>query len=478
MGYIPELEGAIRPFRPVVDSVKDTRLSLAFEYAEKNREPFLQDFRKLLRQPSISAQGMGIKECARIVKRYMDTAGIRSQILPENGGNPIVFGEVKSKSSNKTLLIYGHYDVQPVEPLDAWDSGPFDAKVDGKKIVSRGAADSKNNVTSCIKATESFLKSTGDVPLNLKFIIEGEEEIGSPHLPRFIDENKERLKADGVVCYDGDFDETGRPKISLGVKGLLYVELLCKKAREDLHSSYAPLVENPAWRLAWALNTMKSPDGKILIKRWYDDVEPFTSAQSRLVRKIPFRGEKLLKEWGLKKFLNATTNRDALKKYLKEPTCTICGFKTGYIGKGSKTVLPGSAMVKIDFRLVYNQNPKKLLEILKGHLHQHGFGDIEVKALGLLEPSRTRPSAPIAIAAAKAAKIAYGRSAVVLPRNPASGPDYLFTKRLGLDSIWTGSGPPSAYSHAHAPNEYTTTNDFLGGIKYIGAIIQEYSRTN
>src|SRR5438445_8306383 len=295
-------------------------LNPALQYVSKNKDRFLQDFRTLLKQPSVSAQKLGIEDCAKIVKKQMDMAGLKAKILPVKNGNPVVYGEVRSKSSSKTLLIYGHYDVQPVEPLEKWVSGPFDAKLSGKKIVSRGAADSKNNVTSCIKATESFLKATGDVPLNLKFLFEGEEEIGSPHLPGFIDENKERLKADSVVCYDGDFDETGRPKISLGVKGLLYVELRCKKAREDLHSSYAPLVDNPAWRLVWALNTMKGPDGRILVKRWYDGVEPFTPAQSKLVGKIPFRGENYLKEWGLKKFFNAKTNKKALKKYLMKLT--------------------------------------------------------------------------------------------------------------------------------------------------------------
>ncbi len=405
----------------------------------------------------------------------MENAGINAKLLPEKNGNPIVYGEVKSKSSPKTLLIYGHYDVQPPEPLEKWVSGPFEAKISGKKIVSRGAADSKNNVTSFIKATESFLKTAGDVPLNLKFIVEGEEEIGSPHLSGFIDENKERLKADSVVCYDGDFDETGRAKICLGVKGLLYVELRCKKAKEDLHSSYAPLAENPAWRLVWALSTMKSPDDKILINGWYDDVQPFSPAQSRLVRKIPFGGQNLLKEWGLKGFLKAKTNKEAFRRYLTEPTCTICGFKTGYFGEGSKTVLPGSAMLKIDFRLVDNQNPRKQFQMLKEHLHTHGFDDIQARALGFLEPSHTKPSAPIAKAAERAAKIAYGSGAIVFPRHPASGPDYVFTKRMGMDSIWTGSGPPSAYSHAHAPNEYTTTDDFLGGIRYIAAIMHSYA---
>jgi acetylornithine deacetylase/succinyl-diaminopimelate desuccinylase-like protein len=455
--------------------VPTTNLNTALEYVSKNKDRFLQDFRTLLKQPSVSAQKIGIEDCARIVRKQMETAGINAKILPEKNGNPVVYGEVKSKSNSKTLLIYGHYDVQPPEPLEKWVSGPFDAKMQGKKIVARGAADSKNNVTSFIKAAESFLKTTGEVPLNLKFIVEGEEEIGSPHLPGFIEENAERLKADSVVCYDGDFDETGRAKISLGVKGLLYVELRCKKAKEDLHSSYAPLAENPAWRLVWAMSTIKSPDDKILIKGWYDDVEPFSPAQSRLLGKIPFRGQNLLKEWGLKNFLKAKTNKEALKRYMTEPTCTICGFKTGYIGEGSKTVLPGSAMLKIDFRLVWNQNPKKQLRLLKEHLHTHGFDDIQVKPFGGLEPSFTKPSAPIAKAAEKAARIAYGNSAVVIPRNPASGPDYVFTKRLGMDSIWTGSGPPSAYSHAHAPNEYTTTDHFLGGIRYIAAIIDSYA---
>ncbi len=453
------------------------KLKPALEYVSKNKSRFLQDFRTLLKQPSISAQKLGIEDCARIVKKQMDLAGIAAKILPVKNGNPVVYGQVKSKSGSKTLLLYGHYDVQPPEPLEKWVAGPFDAKMSGRKIISRGAADSKNNVISFIKATESFLKTSGDVPLNLKFIVEGEEEIGSPHLPSFVEDNAERLKADSVVCYDGDLAEPGRAKFELGVKGLLYVELRCKKAREDLHSSYAPLAENPAWRLVWAMSTIKGPDDRILVKGWYDDVEPFSAAQSRLMSKIQFDGQGLLREWGLKSFPRARTMRDAFKRYMTEPTCTICGFKAGYIGVGSKTVLPGSAMLKIDFRLVNDQNPRKLLKLLKDHLHQHGFDDIQVKPLGLVEPSTTRPSAPIAKAADRAARIVFGRAPVVLPRNPASGPDYLFTKRLGMDSIWTGSGPPSAYSHAHAPNEYTTVDNFLNGVRYIASIMDCYATT-
>lgn len=454
----------------------NTQLKGALDYVSKNRDRFLQDFRTVLKQPSVSAIGEGVEDCAKIVRKQMEAAGIKAKILPVKNGNPVVYGEAKSKSSSKTLLLYGHYDVQPVEPLEKWVSGPFDAKMSGRKIVSRGAADSKNNVVSFIKATESFLKATGDVPLNLKFIVEGEEEIGSPHLPGFVDENAEPLKADSVVCYDGDMATDGRSKFELGVKGLLYVELRCKKAKEDLHSSYAPLAENPAWRLVWAMNTIKGPDDRILVKGWYGDVVPFSAAQSRLMAKIPFDGSGLLKEWGVKSFPRAKTQRDAFKHYMTEPTCTICGFKTGYVGPGSKTVLPGSAMLKIDFRLVNDQNPRKQLKLLKEHLHSHGFDDIQVKALGLVEPSTTKPSAPIAKAADKAGKMVYGRAPVVMPRNPASGPDYLFTKHLGLDSIWTGSGPPSAYSHAHAPNEWTTVDNFLNGIRYIASIIDCYAQ--
>jgi acetylornithine deacetylase/succinyl-diaminopimelate desuccinylase-like protein len=454
------------------------RLNSTLAYVAKNKDRFLQDFRTLLKQPSVSAQKMGVEDCAKIVRKQMETAGIKSKILPVKNGNPVIYGEARSKSSSKTLLLYGHYDVQPVEPLEKWASGPFDAKMSGRKIVSRGAADSKNNVISFIKATESFLKAAGDVPLNLKFIVEGEEEIGSPHLPGFVDENAELLKADSVVCYDGDMAEGGRAKFELGVKGLLYVELRCRKAREDLHSSYAPLAENPAWRLVWAMSTIKSPEDRILIKGWYDDVVPFSAAQMKLMNRIPFNGSGLLKEWGVKSFLQAKTNRDAFKRYMTEPTCTICGFKTGYIGEGSKTVLPGSAMLKIDFRLVNNMNPRKQLKLLKEHLHSHGFDDIQVRALGLVEPSTTKPSAPVARAAEKAGRMVYGKTPVVMPRNPASGPDYLFTKHLGLDSIWTGSGPPSAYSHAHAPNEWTTVENFVNGIRYIATIMDCYANTN
>ena len=450
-------------------------LKPALEHISRNKDRFLQDFRTLLKQPSVSAQKIGIEDCARIVRKQMDVAGIDSRILPVENGSPVVFGQVKSKSSSKTLLIYGHYDVQPPEPLEKWVSGPFDAKMTGTKIVSRGAADSKNNVVSFIKATESFLKSSGDVPLNLKFVVEGEEEIGSPHLAVFVDDNAERLKADSVVCYDGDLAESGRAKFELGVKGLLYVELRCKKAKEDLHSSYAPLAENPAWRLVWAMSTIKGPDEKILVKGWYDDVEPFSAGQSRLMNRIQWDGKGLLKEWGVKSFPRAKSVREAFRHYMTEPTCTICGFKTGYIGEGSKTVLPGSSMLKIDFRLVNSMNPRKQLKLLKEHLHKHGFDDVQVKALGLVEPSTTRPSAPIAKAAEKAAKIVFGRSPVVMPRNPASGPDYLFTKHLGMDSIWTGSGPPSAYSHAHAPNEFTTVENFMNGVRYIASIMDCYA---
>jgi acetylornithine deacetylase/succinyl-diaminopimelate desuccinylase-like protein len=458
--------------------VSTAKLGPALNYVSKNKTRFLQDFRTLLKQPSVSAQRLGIEDCAKIVRKQMDMAGIKAKILPVKNGSPIVYGEAWSKSSSKTLLIYGHYDVQPVEPLEEWVSGPFEAKMTGQKIVSRGAADSKNNVVSFIKAAESFLKSSGDVPLNLKFIVEGEEEIGSPHLPSFVDENAEKLKADSVVCYDGDMAEQGRPKFELGVKGLLYVELRCKKAKEDLHSSYAPLAENPAWRLVWAMNTIKGPEEKILIKGWYDDVQPFSAVQLRLMNKIKFDGQGLLREWGLKSFPRAKTNREAFKHYMTEPTCTICGFKTGYIGEGSKTVLPGSAMLKIDFRLVNNMNPRKQLKLLKEHLHSHGFDDIQVKALGLVEPSTTKPSAAIARAAETAGRLVYGKAPVIMPRNPASGPDYLFTKHLGMDSIWTGSGPPSAYSHAHAPNEWTTVENFVNGIKYIATIMDCYATTN
>jgi acetylornithine deacetylase/succinyl-diaminopimelate desuccinylase-like protein len=408
-----------------------------------------------------------------LLEKIMNDAGIETEIVQLPVGHPVLLGKVPSKKSERTLLFYGHYDVQPPEPIEEWASDPFAAELKEGKIVARGASDSKNNVMALVKTVEAYTRTMGEPPLNLKFLFEGEEEISSPHLPQFVEDHKSKLNADAVVCYDGDIHESGRANIDLGLKGILYVELHCRGPKVDLHSSRAPLAPNPAWRIVWALNTIKGPDGKIKVEGWYDRLHKPTKGEIGLLKKIPFDEQKEKSEMGLSNFLLNRKGLDALQAYLYEPTCTVCGFLTGYVAEGLKTVLPSKAMAKLDFRLVYDQNPDELFEKLKHRLHKHGFDDIEVQKLGTLEPSKTPVSAPIAQAAISAAKEVFKGDPIVSPNAAGSGPDYLFTKRLGLNSVWTGCA--SAFSNAHAPNEFERVDDFFRGIEFAGTIMENFA---
>jgi acetylornithine deacetylase/succinyl-diaminopimelate desuccinylase-like protein len=345
-------------------------------YVTDNRDRILGDFRTLLKQPSVSAQARGISECANLLEGFMVHAGIETEMIRLPDGHPVLLGKGRSNKSKRTLFFYGHYDVQPPEPLEEWTTDPFGAELKDGKLLARGASDSKNNVMALVKTVEAYLQTIGDLPVNLKFLFEGEEEISSPHLPQFVKENKAKLAADAVVCYDGGMDDSGRPGIDLGLKGILYVELRAKKAKVDLHSSRAPIAPNPAWRIIWALNTIKGPDEKIRVEGWYDRLHQRSAAEVELLKKIPFDEQKQKSELGLSAFLLDRRGLNALQAYLFEPTCTVCGFLTGYTADGPKTVLPGKAMAKLDFRLVFDQNREELLEKLNGHLRKHHFEDV------------------------------------------------------------------------------------------------------
>ncbi len=400
---------------------------------------------------------------------------METELVEEPEGNPVLLGNVTTSKSKRTLLFYGHYDVQPTEPLEEWKSDPFGAEMKDGKIFARGASDSKNNVMALVKMVEAYKNTIGELPVNLKFFFEGEEEIGSPHLPRFVEENKSKLKADADVCFDGGIDETGRPEVVLGVKGMLYVELHATGPKVDLHSSLAPLAPNPAWRIIWALDSIKQSDERIKIDGWYDRVHKPSSPELELVKNLPFDEERNKSEMGLASFLLDRKGLDAVRMLLYEPTCNVCGFMSGYTAKGSKTVLPSKAMAKLDFRLVYDQNPADLLEKLKLHLVKHNFRDVEVVRSNSLEPSKTPVDAPIARAVIAAAKEVFKNEASVAPNAAGSGPDYLFTKRLGLNSVWAGCA--SAFSQAHAPNEFELVDDFFKGIEYAGTIVENFAHT-
>jgi len=364
--------------------------------------------------------------------------------------------------------------VQAPDPIERWTNPPFEAKVEGERILSRGASDSKGNLMAFICAINAYKATKRKTPTNIKFIFEGEEEAGSPNLPAFIEENRADLSADAVVCFDGDTHPSGRPTIDLGLKGILSVELRCTEASTDLHSMWAPIVENAAWRLVQALSTLRASNGKVAIEGWYDECRRPSSDDLKTLESVPFNENQLFKEFGVEHFAGNLRDRCALKALVFEPTANISGLDSGYTGPGGKTLLPCSASARLDFRLMPEQEPRQLLVYLREHLQRQGFDDIEVVPHGFLEPSKTPAEAPIAKAVHKAAQDTYGAPPIVYPNSPGSGPDYLFTKRLGLHSVWTGCSPP--FNNAHAPNEFTTVDAYRKGILFAVAIINEFSR--
>lgn len=442
------------------------------EYLKDNRSEIVSDLRSLIKHPSVSAQGIGIDECAGVLNGIMRDAGLESRLIRFGDGNPVVYGEVKGES-DRTLLFYGHYDVQPAEPLDAWRYNPFSGIVTDDKVHGRGAADSKGNVIAVIKAIKAMLDLNGTLPLNVKVLIEGEEEISSVHLPGFVKGNADMLRADACVCFDGSLNPSGSPNIYAGLKGLLYVEFRARTASVDMHSSLAPLAPNAAWTLIRALNSIKR-DGRITVEGWYDDVKvPSEEDLALLDRLEHYDLESIKRDYGVKEFIGRVKGKAALKRLLFEPTCNIAGIYSGYVAPGSKTVLPSEAYAKVDFRLVYDQKPDALFEMLKKHLSDMGFDDVQVTLLGSLEPSKTDPDAEIVRAVTSAASKVYSVEPSLFPNSWASGPDYVFTKLLRIDSVWTGCSPANA--NIHAPNEFTSVRNVLDGICYVSSIMQEFA---
>jgi len=416
----------------------------------------------LVRLPSVSAEGKGIKETAEFIEKTLTGIGLETKMF-QTQGNPVVFAEYKTNPELPTLLIYNHYDVQPPDPLDEWVSFPFDPQIREGKIFGRGASDNKGNIAARLCALKAMLDATGSLPINLKYLIEGEEEIGSPHLPEFVKDNESMLKADVCFWESGSRNEGGQQQIILGNKGIVCADLICEGAKRDLHSSRGIMVENPAWRLAWALASIKDSDEKIKIKGFYDDVVEPSLIELQNLDKIPTFEDKILKQLGLKSFIKESSGIDLLRRVFYEPGCNINGLTSGYQGEGSKTVLPKRASAKIDFRLVPNQKPNDIIAKLRTHLRDSGFDDITLEAEHGYPAAKTSIDSPYVKLIAETGKEIYGHELVIIPISPASSPVYLFSDKMPCPSFGVGHSD----SRAHAPNESIYVNDLFLHAKHI-----------
>ena len=438
-------------------------------------DDLVSDLQTLIRQPSVSAKNEGIEECAKLVQKLLKKSGIKSEILRlKKGVAPIVYGEIKSKQNpSKTLMFYNHYDVQPAEPFDLWDDPPFSGVRKGNKIFGRGATDDKGELITRIKAVEACLKTTGDVPCNIKFVIEGEEETGSAHIEEYLKKYQKKFSCDGVIWEFGYVDAKNRPIVGLGMKGLLFVELSVRESKIDAHSSLAVLIKNPAWRLIEAVSTLRNSDGKILIKDWYKEVNPLSKNDLKIIQNEPFDESVFKKEFGIKSFVGNVKGMDAKKAMVGGATCNIAGFVSGYTGDGAKTVLPGDALVKIDFRLIPKMDPKKQVLRLKKHLKSKGFSDVGIKVYHGEAAARTNSSHPFVSQVKDAADQSFGTS-ILNVSNAGTGPMYPFVDILKAPCISIGS--TYMFSRIHSPNEFARVDLLKKTTKCMCLIMKNFGK--
>jgi acetylornithine deacetylase/succinyl-diaminopimelate desuccinylase-like protein len=443
-------------------------------YLEKNLDTSIQELSKLVAQPSVGAQNWGLKECAALVGQMLEKRGFTIQILDTDGA-PVVYGERKG-AGNKTLLFYNHYDVQPPEPLELWESPPFEPEVRDGKLYGRGVSDDKGHIAARLFALDALLESDGELPCNVKFVIEGEEETASVHLHQFVLEHADQLAADACVWEFGGVNEQEVPIQYLGLRGICYVELSVEALSTDVHSGLGgSIFPNAAWRLTWALNSLKGPDEKIRIPGFYDNVQPPSARDRELLAALPDPAPEYKSRYGVKQFIKGLTDGTDLKvEEIFTPTCTICGLTSGYQGAGSKTVQPARASAKVDFRLVPDQRPAEVLEKLRAHLDAQGFSDVHIEFLGGEPPARTNPDDAFINIVVDTAKDVYGVPMQKVPMTGGSGPNYPFVHDLGLPVATAGMGYPE--TRAHAPNENIRLDLYLKHAKHMLRVLREFAK--
>lgn len=441
-------------------------------YLDTHLDESIVELSRLCAQPSVAAQNWGLTECAQLVAELFGARGFETQIL-ETGGSPVVFAERKGKSE-KTLLFYNHYDVQPAEPLNLWETPPFEPTLRDGKLFARGVSDDKGHLTSRLFAIDALLAAQDELPCNIKFIVEGEEEVSSVHLPDFVRSHADLLAADACIWEFGGVDHRDRPTQHLGLRGICYVELSVETASQDVHSGLGgSIFPNAAWRLVWALNSLKGPDERILIPGFYDPVKPPSARDRQLMEALPEVSGEYKDRYHVQSFLKGLTDGVDLRiAEVFEPTCTICGLTSGYQGEGAKTILPARASAKVDFRLVPDQTPEQVLGLLRAHLDAQGFSDVKVTLLGGEAPGRTDPDHPFVKLVMDTAEAVYHAPMQIIPLGGGSGPNHVFIETLKVPVVTAGVGHPGA--QGHAPNENMRLDLYLKGAKHIARIVEAF----
>jgi acetylornithine deacetylase/succinyl-diaminopimelate desuccinylase-like protein len=436
---------------------------------DAHRAESLEALKALIRQPSISAQDKGVKECAQLLARIVRDYGISAQVV-ETPTQPVVLGEIKRDQRAYTLLVYGHYDVQPPEPLELWQSPPFEPTVRDGRLYGRGTGDNKGQLISHVLAARAWLEAAGGPPINLKFVFEGEEESGSPSLGHFVREHRAELAADLVYISDGGLHPSGAPVISLGNRGILGITLVAQGADRDNHSgNKGGVAPNPVWMLVHLLSTMVDPMGRVLIEGFYDDVRRIGAVEERLLARMDFDPKAFAATMGL-----ATIDMDGptyWKRIMLQPYFNINGFISGYVGPGSKTIIPSKAECRIDIRLVSDQRTQDILHKVKAHVERvDPRVRVVERGFGTMEASRTSPDHPAVGVVARAVKAWRGIEPFVNLCAGGSLPNAVWPGVLGVDHIEVPYA--NADENNHSPNENLSLERFYDGIHVSAEVFQ------
>ena len=463
------------------DHKSENDLQKALGYLRENRERFLRELQEFLRFPSISTlpeQRAAVADTAAYVARLLNAAGLEKVRILPTPGHPVIYGEWCRVPGAPTLLIYGHYDVQPVDPLDLWDTHPFQPTVRGDLLVARGATDDKGQVFMHFKAVEAWLRTVGTLPVNVKFLVEGEEEIASPHLRAVVEEQRELLRADYLVVSDTGMPSPDQPAISYGLRGLTYLQVKLRGPARDLHSGqFGGGVANPIMEAARLLAALVDDQGRVRVPGFYDQVVPPDPEERQRLRRVPFDEESFRIRTGVPR-ASGEQGYTTLERLWLRPTCDPNGIEGGFTGQGAKTVLPAEARFKVSFRLVPHQDPERISMLVREYLEAQCSPSVtlEVETLAGGRPMLISPSAPMLQAAARSLAVAFPQPPVFV-REGGSIPIVADLQDvLKVEPVLMGFGLPD--SKVHSPNETFHLGVFRKGMEALVRFLAAAGETN
>ena len=441
-------------------------------FLTEHQSRFIQELSELCAQPSVSARKEGVHECGALVAKILERHHLAVQSIP-TPDSPVIVGRA-SGDSPRTLLLYNHYDVQPPEPLELWTTPPYQPTLRDGALYARGAEDDKGELIARLAALEAVRYAHGgNLPCGVTFVVEGQEEIGSPYMADFVQNHLDLLKSQATIWEGGGISVEGNPGSVLGLRGVLSVEIVVQTMSQDAHSGIAHALPSAAWRLVRVLACIKDEYEHILIPGFYEHALPPTDYDLELINASPDMEAWFKEHFGVRQFVNDLHGKD-LEKAVFNPTCNIQGITTGYQGAGMKTVIPARASTKVDFRLVPDQDPKDIFAKLRRHLDQSGFEDVSLTWLGAMWPFKAPADNPFVKLTARTAEAVYGKPFEMFPLVGGSSPVYAFAKPLGnIPVVMAGTG--YAQNNAHAPDEHIRLVDFQNGARHIARILDGFA---